>query len=96
MEPSDHARFSGKPNRGLKVAKRFAEESGGEAYSIESLKDVELALQNLQLLLRNSYAVKYQAIAQPNKDGKVSLRIEVHRKDVKLIATRQRPPAFPQ
>jgi VWFA-related protein len=95
VEPGDHPRFSRKPNRGSKLAQRFAEESGGEAYLIESPKDMEIALQHLQLLLKNSYAVKYHASAQPKKDGSVPLKIDVHRKDATLIATQQRPPALP-
>jgi Ca-activated chloride channel homolog len=95
VEPGDHPRLSRKPNRGSKLAKRFAEESGGEAYLIESPKDMEIALQHLQLLLKSSYAVKYHASAQPKKDGSVPLKIDVHRKDATLIATHQRPPALP-
>jgi len=78
-----------------KAARQFAEETGGTAYFIRTPKDMGIALEHLQLLLRSSYAVKYHAGAATKKDGSVPLKIEVHRKDATVIATGQRPPALP-
>lgn len=80
---------------GAKVARRMAEETGGEFYLIKSPQDLEAALRRMQLVLRNSYALSYHATAQPRKDGSVPLKIELHRKDVQLLFNQQRPPATP-
>ena len=80
---------------GLRVAREIAEETGGEAYPIESPQEMDAALRRVQLVLKNSYAVRYHATAQSAKDGKVSLKVEVHRAGVHILVTRQRPPATP-
>ena len=91
MRLGEDPRRSRSANRGLRVAQRLAEETGGEAYRIESPKDMEIALQHLQLLLKSSYAVKYHASATPNKNGNVPLKIEVHRKDASVVAAQRGP-----
>lgn len=75
---------------GLKVAQELADESGGAAYKFENAQKLETALGWIQVMLRNSYAVKYRATGVAKKGKRIAVKIEVHRKGVEVVAARGR------
>lgn len=91
FDPSVHGYKDRK--RGPSAAQRIAKDSGGSAYEVKSPTDVETALNQLQLLLRTSYVVKYHATGKSKKNKLVTLRIEVQRKEAFVFAPQARPPA---
>jgi hypothetical protein len=90
---SGAADFKKKP--GWVAAERISEGTGGSAYGIKSPSDLVAALNQLQVLLRSSYVLKYRAAGKPDKNKFVALKIDVQRNDASVPATRSSPRAIP-
>jgi len=73
-----------------RAAEQVAQSSGGVVYGVESPKHAEAALRQIQVVVRNSYELKYRASSPPKKGQGVAVKVEVQRKDVKIIAAERR------
>ena len=86
-ERNRHPRDS---ERGLKVAHRIADESGGFASTFESPAGLQTAFDKLRQILRNSYTLEYQATASDHSNKKTLQRPKVTapgRKDAAVLVS---------
>jgi len=86
-ERNRHPRDS---ERGLKVAHRIADESGGFAATFESPAGLQTAFDKLRQILRNSYTLEYQATASDHSNKKTLQRPKVTapgRKDAAVLVS---------
>jgi len=79
----------------LTPAHQATRETGGMGYGFESPSGLESSLMHMQHLLENSYALKYRMRDNPQKGGRVKIKIEVRRKDTTVIASERLPSAIP-
>jgi len=77
----------------LETADAIARESGGAGYAFEKPGELDKALEQIRIVLRNSYAVKYHASGQTRKDISVGVKIAVQREGAKVVAPSTRFPA---
>lgn len=76
--------------KGLRVARRIASESGGFASVFESPAELQTALEKLRQILRNSYALRYKGATSDHANKKTLQRPKVTapgRKDLVVLAT---------
>jgi len=89
------SRQSRRVKQAVRAGNLAARESGGVAYVSESPREQETALSHIQLVLRNSYALKYRATGTAKKGKSVAVKIEVQRKNAQIIAAEGRTATLP-
>jgi VWFA-related protein len=76
----------GEQSRGERVAKSFADETGGVSFAVHKPEDLKEALRLVRTDLDNTYVIAYR----PKSHGPASVKVQCTRKGVKIIAPERR------
>jgi len=80
----------GEWNRAKHNAERVAGETGGALYGVPSPRELAASLENIRLLLQNSYVLRYRPTTDPVGLKPVELRIRVSRRHCTVFAPARR------